>query len=132
MRSLLPRFLFAPALVAAAALATSTAMAETTVNIPFNFTVAGKTWPAGRYNVLQGPAANSVRLSSADSSHTYIWIDGPGDARPTDERVILTFDAVSEGHALRTVQYGGRITRRLDKPQKEYTPVRVMGGEQGD
>jgi hypothetical protein len=129
MRSILPRFFFAPALVAAAALATGTAMAESTVNIPFTFTVAGQTWPAGRYDVRQGPVMNSVRLSSTDSLHNYVWIDTPGDPSPTDHRVILTFDAAGDGHALRTVQFGSRITARLDKARKEYTPTRVMGGE---
>lgn len=129
MRSILPKFLFAPALVAAAALATGSAMAESTVHVPFNFTVAGKTWPAGIYNVTQGPAANSVRLQSADSLRNYIWLAGPGDVNPADQRVILTFDTLGDGHELRTVQFGNRITTRLDKPQKEYVPTRIMGGQ---
>jgi hypothetical protein len=129
MRSLLPRFLFAPAIVAAAALATGTALADSSVNIPFNFTVAGKMWPAGRYDVLAGPVANSVRLSSIDSSHNYVWIAGPGDPNPMDQRTVLTFDTMNDGHALRTVQYGNRITSRLDKPRKEYVPTRIMAGD---
>jgi hypothetical protein len=129
MRSLLPKFLFAPAFVAAAALLTSSALAESTVNIPFNFTVAGKVWPAGKYDVQKGPLLNSVRLSSLDSSHNIIWSVMPGDPSPTDLRTVLTFDVLNDSHALRTIQFNSRVTPRLDKPAKEYTPLRIMAGE---
>jgi hypothetical protein len=129
MRSLLRNFLLAPAMVAAAALATSSAMAENSVNIPFNFTVAGKTLPAGKYQVVAGPLANTIRLTSDDSAHNFVWAVAPGDPDPADQRTILTFDNFDQGHALRTVQVGNRITSRLDKPAREYTPTRVMAGE---
>ncbi|HEX4005070.1 MAG TPA: hypothetical protein VHX60_02730 [Acidobacteriaceae bacterium] len=129
MRSLLRNFFFAPAVVAAAALATSSAMAATSVNIPFNFTVAGKTLPAGQYQVEPGPMGNTVRLTSNDSAHNFVWAVTPGSPEPTDQRTILTFDTFDQGHALRTVQIGSRITSRLDRARREYTPTRVMAGE---
>ena len=129
MRSPLRKYFLAPALLAAAAVATSTAMAENSVSVPFNFTVAGKTCPAGKYEVLQGPVANTVRLASEDSSRSFVWSITPGDPSPTDQRVVLTFDEGSDAHALRTVQFGNRITARLDRQRKEYTPTRVVSGE---
>jgi hypothetical protein len=129
MRSPLRKFFLAPALVAAAAVATSTAMAATAVSVPFNFTVAGKSCPAGKYEIQKGPVANSVRLASADSARSFVWVISPGDPSPTDQRVILTFDRNGDAAALRTVQFGHLITSRLDKPAKEYTPTRIVAGE---
>jgi hypothetical protein len=104
-------------------------MAATPVNVPFNFTVAGKTCPAGKYEVLKGPVANSVRLASVDSARNFVWVIAPGDPSPTDQRVILTFDRSGDAATLRTVQLGSLITSRLDKPAKEYTPTRIVAGE---
>jgi hypothetical protein len=50
MGSILRNFVLAPAAMAAAALATNTAMAET-LKVPFTFTVDGKDFPAGLYSV---------------------------------------------------------------------------------
>ena len=129
MRSPLRKFFLTPALVAAAAVATSTAMAATPVSVPFNFTVGGKVCPAGQYEVVKGPVTNSVRLASVDSTRSFVWVTSPGDPSPTDLRVVLTFDRNGDAAMLRTVQFGNRITSRLDKPAKEYTPTRIVSGE---
>ena len=51
MRSILHNLILVPAVAAAAALATTSASAETTLKIPFGFTVAGHYCPAGRYAI---------------------------------------------------------------------------------
>jgi type 1 fimbria pilin len=131
MRSPIRNLILAPALMAAAALAVTTASAATQLNVPFSFTVAGKTCPAGTYTVERGVNVNSVILSSNDAARSFVWVTAPGEPLPTDQRVILTFDRSGDTHALQSVQFGNRITARLDKAGKkhEYEPTRVMTGE---
>ena len=130
MRITLPRVLLASAVLAAAAAATVPAMAESRVNVPFSFTVNGKTMPAGMYHVQAGPNATTVTLSSP-SSAGFLWILSPGAPNPYDPRVILTFDEHDGQHELAAVQAEGRITRRLDHLPKnrEYVPTQLMEGE---
>ena len=121
MRFNLRNFVLAPAVMAAAALATNTAMAETTLKVPFNFTVAGKNCPAGIY-VVQWEFSNSnsvVKLTSKGTQRSFIWLVSPGNAAPTASAVTLTFDELGQTHTLRSVQYGPMVTSRLDKQTKE-------------
>jgi hypothetical protein len=129
MRSPFRKLFLAPAILAAAAMATSTAMAATSLNVPFSFTAGGKVCPAGVYTVDKGPAANTVRLVSEDSSRNFVWIVGPGSPQPTDQRIVLTFDNADGAHTLKSVQLRNMITSRLDKPAKEYTPTRIVAGQ---
>ena len=118
MGSILRNFVLAPVVVAAAALVTSTAMAAT-VNIPFNFTVAGKNLPAGYYLVTREVSQNMVTLRSYETPQSLTWVLVPGDPAPTDTAVVLRFNVLGEAHALRSVQYGPLITSRLDKRTKQ-------------
>jgi hypothetical protein len=129
MRSPLRKLFLAPAILAAAAVATSTALAETQVSVPFSFTAAGKVCPAGLYHVDKGPVSNTVRLASDDSSRSFVWILAPGKPGPDDQRIVLTFDNLGTTHALASVQFRGKITSRLDKPAKEYVPSRIVAGQ---
>lgn len=129
MLSRLGLFMLAPAILAAVVLACNTAEAETHLIVPFSFTAAGKQCHAGEYKVDKGPLLNTVKLTSADATRSFVWVASPGDPSPTDQRAILTFDSRGEMHILRTVQMGSLITSRLDKPGKEYIPVRVIGGK---
>jgi hypothetical protein len=129
MRSPLRKLFLAPAILAAAAVATSTAMAEASLNVPFSFTAGGQQCPAGVYTVDKGPAANTVRLVSEDSSRSFVWIVSPGSPSPNDQRIVLTFDNLDGAHMLQSVQYRNRITSRLDKPAKEYVPSRIVAGQ---
>ena len=131
MRSPLRNLFLAPALLAAAALATTTAFAESQVNVPFSFTVAGKTCPPGLYDVQSGPIINSVALTNEATSRRFVFLVAPGNPVPTDHRVILTFDQRGDQHALQTIQWGYKITSRLDKPSRknEYVPTRIMSGQ---
>lgn len=131
MASTLRKFFLAPAVVATAALASQTARASQLVNVPFSFTVAGKTCPASLYSVQRGLTGSMVLLRSMDSSCNFVWVAGPGEPAPTDTRVILRFDEMGENHALQSVQYGSLITSRLDhkRRQTEYVPTRIIMGE---
>jgi hypothetical protein len=131
MRSPIRTLIKASVFMAAVAVAVTTASAATQLTVPFSFTVAGKTCPAGTYTVQRGASAESVVLSSNDAARSFVWVTAPGSPAPTDQRVILTFDTLGDAHALQSVQFGNKITSRLDKPDKkhEYHPTRIMSGE---
>jgi hypothetical protein len=131
MRSILYKFVLAPVVMAAAALATTTAAAAATVDIPFSFTVAGQDCPAGVYSVQRQTTGNLVILQSKDASRTFSWLLAPGDPAPTSTAVTLKFNESGTERTLRTVQYGGLITSRLDKKDKhtEHAHTRIIQGE---
>jgi len=115
MKSIL-KFVLAPAVLAAAALTASSAMAaETTVKIPFNFTAGGHVCPAGVYTVEHDSNSGFLTLERKGSADTFTWIVGPADATPSEHKIALKFDAIGNTHVLQSVQYGGLITARLDK-----------------
>jgi hypothetical protein len=125
----LRNFVLAPAVLAAAALATNTAMAEATLTVPFNFTVAGKNCPAGLYTVQR--EHNLVILTSRRAQQSFVWALSPGAPAPNASNVTLTFDELGQDHALRSVQYGPMITSRLDNHTKEteHAPRVVLQGQ---
>jgi hypothetical protein len=131
MRSILNKLVLVPAVAAVAALASNAAMAETLLKVPFNFTVAGKVCPAGTYSVERDRIGTLVTLKSMDAPRTFSWAVGPGDPAPSDARVVLSFDEQGQMHALRSVQYGARITARLDHKthQPERAPMMVTEGQ---
>jgi hypothetical protein len=115
MRTILSRFILSSAVIALAALATDSAKAETTLNVPFSFTFAGKTCPAGHYSVRHDSSGNFVILRNEDLSQTYLWILASGAPDPNDHKIAMRFDSFGETHALRSIQLGSMITPRLDK-----------------
>lgn len=129
MRSPLSKLFLASLALAAAAVASSTAMAETRLTVPFSFTAGGKVCPAGVYRVDKGPMLNTVKLVSDDASRSFVWIIAPGAPNPSDSRIVLTFDNFGDTHLLQSVQYRDKITSRLDKPAKEYVPSRIVSGQ---
>lgn len=115
MRSTLYKVLASAALMAAAVLATNSAMAETTVNVPFNFMVAGKACPAGHYSVKKNATGSYVTLTNEDSSRVFTWVLGPGTPDFSDNHVVLQFDLAGKTHLLRSVRIGSMTTPVLDK-----------------
>ena len=127
MRSKLHTVLASAALMAAAVLATNVAMAETTLKVPFSFTVAGKTCPAGHYTVKENAIGSYVTLTNEDSSRVFTWVLGPGTPDLTGNHVVLQFDVSGQTHLLRSVQVGAMTTSRLDKNVRnsEYVSVEL-------
>jgi hypothetical protein len=115
MRFTLRSSILTPMLLAAAVFTATSAMAETHVNVPFNFKADGKSFPAGSYTV--NSAGDFVKLDGVSQSLT--WVIHPGDPAPTDKRVILKFDQAGSDHVLRSIQYGNMTTSRLDKKVKD-------------
>jgi hypothetical protein len=113
MRSILRKAILASVFGAAVALAGNSAMAATRVNVPFNFTVAGKTLPAGGYHLVHDPSSAFVTLRSLESNDSYTWLLTPGPSE-YDKKIALKFDDLNGTHVLQSVQYGSTVTPRLD------------------
>jgi hypothetical protein len=124
------KFVLAPAVLAAAALAANSAMAaETTIKVPFNFTAAGKVCPAGVYTVNRD--ADYITLTRKGYTESFTWVVGPGSPALTDTKVALKFDEIGKTHVLQSIQYGPVITARLDKKvlqDAERESARLSGG----
>jgi hypothetical protein len=129
MRINLSKFILAPVVMAAAALASNTAMAET-IKVPFNFTVAGQNWPAGEYSIIPLASGNQISLVSQDGKKIFTSNLGPGAPDPGDRLVALRFDEVGDSHALKTVQYKSMITSDLNKKSRHsiYASSRLSQG----
>jgi hypothetical protein len=128
MRINFGKLVLAPAILAAAALAATAASAET-LKVPFSFTAAGKVWPAGEYTVLKDSRGGQVTMRNKETMRSITFLVGPGEPDPTDRHVTLRFDENGDYHALRDIQYGSKITSRLDKNNRnmEMEEIRSSG-----
>jgi len=113
--SLYRSLLCAAVMAMAAALTTTQAMAQTRFNVPFSFTVSGKSFAPGNYSIQPVFFGSPVlRLQSEDWKETFSWTFAPAGASLTDARTVLTFDEVNGTHVLRTIQYRDLISPVLD------------------
>lgn len=122
--------ILAAIVITAGGLATHTAAAETTLKVPFSFTVAGQSMPAGVYSVSKDSVHNVVILKSMDASKTFAAVLVPGDPAPNDRHVSLKFDQSGNGHTLKSIQYGAETTSSLERGMREpgYDPTRLSQG----
>ena len=113
-----------------AALSTHAAKAETTLNVPFSFSVSGQTMPAGVYTVHQDNFHNMVVLRNKDASKSFSYALRPGDPTPNEVHVSLKFESSGQNHVLRAIQIGSRMTSRLDDAPApgNYEPARLSQG----
>jgi hypothetical protein len=116
MQSILHRAALASAVIMIAVFASSRALAETqTVKVPFSFTVAGETFPAGDYSISHADFADFVTLAPIGSSRSFSTVVGPGSPGPEERKIALNFGEVGQTHVLQSIQYGAKITRKLNK-----------------
>ena len=128
MRNTFSKFILAPAIMAAAALATIPAMAETTtVNVPFSFAVAGQILPAGAYSVQSNSAGSFVRLQSQQTSQSFIWAASPSAGK--GDWVSLKFDRQGDTFILNSVKSGPLVTSRLDKKTAASERMSINAGQ---
>ena len=106
------------------------AKAETALNVPFSFTVAGKTMPAGVYMVKQDAAHNVVVLRTKDATKSFSTLLGPGAGTGDNAHIALRFESAGESHILRRIEVGSKMTSRLeDGPVREgFDPARLSQG----
>jgi hypothetical protein len=115
MRNTFSKFILAPAIMAAAALATIPAVAETsTVTVPFNFTVGAQTLPAGVYSVQHDPSGFIVKLKSQKTSQSFSWMASPS-SETGNPSASLMFDHQGSSYSLHSIQAGTLVTSSLDK-----------------
>ncbi len=130
MRFMALKSVLAAVVVTTGALSTHVAKAETTLNVPFNFLVAGQSMPSGLYKVAQDTFHNSVTLTKKDGSKSFSYTLRPGDSVPNNGHVALRFDSAGSSHVLRTIQCGSKVTSRLDNGSAPtaYDPARLSQG----
>jgi len=117
--------ILALALLAVAAVAPMTVKAQSRLDVPFNFVVAGKTLPAGTYSITENKAIGLVSLRGEGREITWM-ATGSG---PSCLTANLTFDHEGSTYYLRTMQYGRLITPRLDGKVRETIPGPVVAVE---
>ena len=131
MRITLRPLVLTLAVLATAAFTAHTASASaatTTVRVPFNFNVNGKTLPAGDYQVMRDDEGRIVTLQSEDYKNTYSWPASRIGEPQSDPKVTLRFDADNGTYALRSVQYQRLVTGKLDKHISERATLRIVEG----
>ena len=122
--------IMAAIVVTAASTGAHVAKAETSLKVPFSFTVSGKSMPAGVYTVQESTFHNMVIFRTRDASKSFSYTLQPGDDAPSASRVTLKFDDANGRHVLRAIQLGSRTTARLDNsPALEgFDPARLSQG----
>jgi hypothetical protein len=131
MKSIFSKFVLAPAVLAAVALAANSAIAEI-VKVPFSFTAGDKVLPAGEYTVQHEQNHNFITLKhNGGSSEMLTYVAGPGVPDSSDSKVALNFDHLGSAHVLQSIQYRSVMTSRLDKKalhDAERESARLSGG----
>jgi hypothetical protein len=129
MKNILSSLGLASVAMAALALATVPAVAESasTIKVPFSFAVNGKICPGGKYSVERNDLGTMVTLRSQDSSRTFSWV--ANGLAPAESGASLKFDMNGQNHVLRTVQFGELTTAQLDKKwnHENLTPQMTVG-----
>lgn len=129
MRSMTFKSILAAVVITAGALGTHAAKAETLLNVPFNFTVAGQTMPAGVYTVQQDNLHNVVVFRNKTATKSFTYTLRPGDSTPSESHVSLKFEADGDSHILRWIKVGSKETARLDSTAPTaFDPARLSQG----
>ena len=111
----------ASAMMAAVAVTTTSAMAATTVKVPFNFTVEGKICPAGTYTVDKDVNARIVTLQGKQAPQSFKWVLTPADSSASDSKVKMSFEEVGNAHSLKSIQYGSMVTPKIKSKAHEVS-----------
>ncbi len=128
MRITALKSILAAIVVTTAASSAHIAKAETTLNVPFSFTVSGQTMPAGVYTVQEDTFRNMVVLRNKQATRSFTYTLRPGDPTPNEVHVALKFESKGESHILRGIQFGSKATSRLDDGPAPYEPARLSQG----
>jgi len=119
MKSILRTIVLTPVALAVVALTANSAMAASTVKVPFSFKVNGKDCPAGKYVIDRDSFGHIVTLRGVKGTEAFSWVVGPGEPDPNERKISLKFDQDGSTHFLKSVQFGSEVTSNLDKPAKQ-------------
>ena len=109
MRSRLSQLFLVPALAAAAALASGIAHAAETINVPFEFTAQGHSFPGGAYTIEQDPGKHLVILRQVKGDAVLNWTTGL-NAESERDQVLMNFAHSADGtYVLNSIQFGRRF-----------------------
>ncbi|HEY2861375.1 MAG TPA: hypothetical protein VGJ21_23395 [Terracidiphilus sp.] len=117
MRSTLSKFFLVP-VIAAAAMIGQSAHAQR-INVPFEFTALGHTFPAGTYNVQKDVSSNFVSMRAEDNRNVVTKVLGPGSSDQANDRIVLRFAMDGDDHVLESIQYGAKITPKMSTTKSE-------------
>jgi len=120
--------ILAAVVVTTAALSAHNAKAETTLNVPFSFTVSGQVLPAGVYTVQEDTFHNVVVLRNKTATRSFSYALRPGDPAPNEVHVALKFESSGDSRILRGIQIGSKLTSRLDDGPAHYDAARLSQG----
>lgn len=134
MKNTFGKLVLASAVAAIAALSSTSAIAASepaaTVNVPFSFTVHGRTLPAGVYRVAWDPSGNLITLRNKAAVESFLW--NPGSSKAADGRLVMRFEQHGRECALESIRYGDVSTPRLttrDSRRGEATPISIAVGQ---
>lgn len=106
---------------------------EIRASIPFDFTVRGKTLPAGEYQITRlGDEPTDLMIRSARDRHEHvIFKTEPMDARRIPRRNVLVFNRYGDSYFLEEVVTAGEETgQELVPSHAERTLRREMASNQ--
>jgi len=120
--------ILAAVVITTAALSAHNANAETTLNVPFSFTVSGQVMPAGVYTVKEDAFHNVVILRNKETARSFSYALRPGAPAANEVHISLKFESNGENHVLRGIQFGSKLTSRLTDGPAHYDAARLSQG----
>ncbi|HEY3705883.1 MAG TPA: hypothetical protein VGL22_12515 [Terracidiphilus sp.] len=110
MRIKLSKLFLISALAASAMLTCGTAHAAETINVPFEFTAQGHSFPSGSYTVEQNSGKHLVTLHQLKGDATLNWTMGPG-SESNGGHVLMNFGRSANGtYVLNAILFGRRFS----------------------
>jgi hypothetical protein len=107
-----------------------------TVNVPFNFTAAGVSMPAGRYVISRVQEGQLWKLRTFGHGDVYLTVT-PRELRRASAASLLLFDRDATGYALRQIQEKAQTdvaqvvepgrSKTHRSPAQEVATVRALG-----
>ena len=98
------------------------------VNVPFDFTAKGHTYPSGTYDVVLDSTASFVSMQNeTDPSKHIAWSVGPSE--PSQSPAVVRFDEVGPNYALKNIQIGAHVTPNLDPKTKGISATTSISGQ---
>ncbi len=97
------------------------------VHIPYNFTVADHSMPAGIYNIYTVTSQGMVRITNVDGKHTAIVNTLANYASSASPAAHLVFDQYGDEYFLAQIWSGGEDVSRNPTPSKREAQLASAG-----
>ena len=90
--------------------------------------LVAQTMPAGVYTVQEDTFHHCVILRNKAATRSFAYALRPGDPASNEVHVALRFEASGDTHILRGIQFGPKMTSRLDNGPVPYERARLSQG----